>query len=140
MEYKKFGNKYVLRMDRGEEIVETLKTFCREENITLGWVNGIGAVNQAIVGLFEVASKKYHSTTFKGDYEITSLVGNISTMNNEVYLHLHINLSDIECRTFGGHLNSATISVTGEIIIESIEGSIDREFSKEIGVNLIKFE
>lgn len=140
MEYKKFGNKYVLRMDRGEEIVETLKTFCREENITLGWVKGIGAVNQATVGLFEVASKKYHSTNFEGDYEITSLVGNISTMNNEVYLHLHINLSDIECRTFGGHLNSATIGVTGEIIIESIEGSIDRELSEEIGVNLIKFE
>ena len=31
MEYKKFGNKYVMRIDKGEEIVDTLKKFCQDE-------------------------------------------------------------------------------------------------------------
>ncbi len=45
--------------------------------------------------------------------EITSLVGNISQMNGEVYLHIHINLANEENKVFGGHLTSAIISATG---------------------------
>ena len=94
MQYKKFGNKYVLRMDKGEEVVETLKKFCEKENIKLGWLKGLGAVNKATIGLFETKIKEYHSVNLEGDFEITSLLGNISRMDGEVYLHLHINLSD----------------------------------------------
>lgn len=140
MEFKRFGSKYFIRMDKGEEIVETLKGFCREEQITLGWVKGIGAVNSATIGLFKPDEKKYYSTYIKGDYEITSLMGNISTMNGDVYLHLHINLSDIEYKTCGGHLNSAVISATGEILIETVEGKVDRSFNEEAGINLYKFD
>ncbi|NLM43004.1 MAG: DNA-binding protein [Clostridiales bacterium] len=140
MEYKKFGNQYVLRMDKGEEIVETLKKFCQEQNITLGWVKGIGAVNKAKIGLLKIEEKKYYSIELNGSYEITSLLGNISTMNGEVYLHLHINLSDEHYKTYGGHLNYAIISATGEIFIEAIDGMVDRQFSDEIGINLFKFD
>lgn len=127
-------------MDKGEEIVETLKKFCQEQKISLGWVKGIGAVCSATIGLFETGIKKYHSTELKGDYEITSLLGNISTMKGEIYLHLHINLSDHEYKTYGGHLNAAVIGATGELLVETIDGSVDREFSEEIGLNLYKFD
>lgn len=139
MEYKKFGNKYIIRMDKGEEIVETLKKFCQQHNITLGWIKGIGAVNKATIGLFKTDEKKYYPMELNGYYEITSLLGNISTMNGEVYLHLHINLSDENYKTHGGHLNSAIISATGEIMIEAMDGMVDREFSDDIGINLFKF-
>ena len=33
MDYRKFGNTYVIRMDRGEEIVRTLTDFCKKENV-----------------------------------------------------------------------------------------------------------
>lgn len=104
MEYRKFGSKYVIRIDKGEEIVETLKKFCEDEQITLGWIKGIGAVDKATIGLFETEVKKYHSIQLEGDHEVTSLMGNISTMDEKVYLHLHINLSDKNYNTRGGHL------------------------------------
>jgi len=140
MEYKKFGNTYVVRMDKGEEIVSTLKKFCQQQNIRLGSIKGIGAVDKATIGLFKTDEKKYYSTELNGSYEITSLAGNISTMNGEVYLHLHINLSDEHYKTYGGHLNSATISATGEILIEAIDGMVDREFNDNVGLNLLKFD
>lgn len=139
MEFKKFGDKYVIRLDKGEEVVESLKKFCRDEKVNLGFIKGIGATNKAVVGLFDTDTKQYISAELKGNYEITSLLGNISTMNGEVYLHLHINLADKEHKTYGGHLNSAIISATGEILVETIEGKVDREFSKDIGINLYKF-
>ncbi len=140
MEFKQFGNKYIIRMDKSEEVVETLKSFCQQQKITLGWVKGLGAVNRVKIGLFETGIKQYHSTIMEGDFEITSLLGNISTMKGEVYLHLHINLSDDQYKTYGGHLNEAVISATGEFLIEAIDGEVDREFSKEIGLNLYKLD
>lgn len=139
MECKKFGNKYVVRIDKGEEIVETLKKFCTQNNIKLGSVYGIGAVNKATIGLFEIGKKEYHSTTVNGDHEITSLVGNVSTMNGQTYLHIHVNLANAKHEVCGGHLNSAFVSATCELIVDAIEGSVDREFSQEIGLNLYKF-
>lgn len=140
MEYKRFDDKYVVRLDKGEEIVETLKNFCEEKDIKLGWINGLGAVNKATIGLFETNEKEYHSVELAGDHEITSLIGNISTMDGEVYLHLHANLADDSYNTKGGHLNSAVISATGEFTIGVIEGSVGRKFSEEIGLNLYDFK
>lgn len=140
MDYKKFGNKYILRLEQGEEVVTKLKEFCKEQNIKLGWIKGIGAVNEVKVGIFKVDEKVYYTKELRGDYEITSLLGNISTMDGEVYLHLHINLSDDEYKTYGGHLDSAIISATGELVIEAIDGIVDREFNQDIGINLFKFD
>lgn len=136
MKFKRFGHKFIVRIDKGEEIVEKLKEFCKEQKIKLGSISGIGAINKATIGLFETKTKKYHSKELRGGYEITSLTGNISTLKGEVYLHLHINLSDSNYNSLGGHLSSAIVSGTCEVIIESIEGEIEREFREEIGLNL----
>ncbi|WIF94877.1 PPC domain-containing DNA-binding protein [Caminicella sporogenes] len=140
MDYKKFGNTYVMRIDRGEEIIETLKKFCIENEINLASVKGIGLVNKAKIGIFDTSKKRYNFIELTGDYEITSLLGNISTMNDEICIHLHINLADHECKTYGGHLDLGIIGVTGELIIEAIDGKVDRAFNEEIGSNLLKFD
>ena len=137
MLYKKFENKYVIRLERGEEIVTSLKELCRKENIQLGMITGLGAVGDVEIGYFETETKKYHSKKITGDLEILNLNGNITMMNKEVYLHLHITIANEELQAFGGHLNSAHISATGEIIIDVMEGHVDREFNDDIGLNLL---
>lgn len=139
MDFRRFGNKYVLRLDKGEEIVQSVTGFCREEGISLGQVSGIGAIGKLEIGYFQVSTKEYHTKILEGDMEILGLSGNISTMKGNNYIHFHIVVSDENLNAFGGHLNLAVISATGEIIIDVIEGSIDREFDEEIGLNLIKF-
>ncbi len=139
MEFKQAESTYIVRIDKGEELVETLKQLCAEQNITLGSVSGIGAVNKATIGLFETATKQYHSTELTGDFEIASLAGNITIMNNEPYIHLHIVIADADHKTYGGHLNTATVSATAEIIIHTARTTINRKFSGEIGLNLLKF-
>lgn len=140
MNYKKFGNKYVVRIDKGEEIVQTLEKFCQDNNITLGSIQGLGAADEIKIGVFETGTKEYHVAKLNGDHEITNLTGNISTMDGEVYLHLHITLANTEYEVCGGHLNSAVVSGTCEVIIDAIDGKVDREFSDEIGLNLYNFD
>ena len=47
MDFQKIGSKFIVRIDKGEEIVDTLTKFCLDNNITLGSISGIGATNDA---------------------------------------------------------------------------------------------
>ncbi|MFC1898211.1 PPC domain-containing DNA-binding protein [Candidatus Cloacimonadota bacterium] len=137
MKCKKLGSIYFVRIDKNEEILSELKKVCSQYNIKLGKISGIGAVDRATIGFFEPAVKKYHKTELTGDHEITTLTGNITTMNDEIYLHVHINLANCENKTFGGHLNEAFVSATCEIIIVEFTGEVGRFFNESSGLNLL---
>jgi uncharacterized protein len=137
MKVKRVDNKLIVRIDRGEEIVESIMKVSKTYSVSLGSVIGIGATNKVTIGLYDVNSKEYHSKEFTGNYEIAPLVGNISMMNNEPYLHLHINVCDEKHHSYGGHLNSALISATCEVIIDVMNGNIERKVDEETGLNLL---
>lgn len=139
MEYKRFNNTVVVRMDRGEEILTTLKEVALKENIKLASITALGATDHFICGAYDVNKKEYIKNEFNGIYEITALVGNINTMNNEYYAHLHITCADDKGICVGGHLNEAIISATCEMFIEIIDGSVDRFHDDKYGLNLFKF-
>lgn len=137
--YKKLGNKYFIRVDKDTEIIRALKEICAENNITAGEITGIGAIKSATFGFFNPETKQYSEKTFDEYMEITSLLGNVSQKDGEVYLHLHMNASGKDYKTIGGHLVKSTVSATCEIILTSQEGSIGRKFSEDIGLNLFDF-
>lgn len=139
MEYKRFGKDIVVRIDKGEEILEKIKEVAIRENIKLAKVTALGATNEFTVGVFKTEEKKYYSNSFQGDFEIVSLTGSINTMNDEFYTHIHMSAGDEKGNVFGGHLNKAIVSATCEMFIHVIEGKVDRELSKDIGLNLFKF-
>lgn len=140
MEYRRFNDTIVARLDKGEEITEQVRKIARREDIRLASVRAIGAVNEFTVGVFKTAEKEYLANEFKGSFEIVSLTGTINTMNGEFYLHLHLSAGNERGEVFGGHLNRAVVSATCEMVIELINGSVDRRFDEEIGLNLFKFD
>ncbi|MBQ8918998.1 MAG: DNA-binding protein [Acidaminococcaceae bacterium] len=140
MEFQKFADTYVVRLDKGEEIISSLQTLCEKEEIKLASVEGIGAADCAVIGRYDVASRQYHKKELEGAMEITSLMGNVTQMNGAVYLHLHINLCDSELNIVGGHLNECRIGATGEIIIRTIPGQVGRLPDEAVtGLNLFQF-
>jgi len=138
MKYERLGNKVVVRIDKGEEIVDALKTICKKLDIKLGSIVGIGATDKVTIGLLNTKTKKYQEKEFTGDHEIAPLVGNITIMNGEVNLHLHVTMCNVEHKAVGGHLTSAVISATFEGIIDIIEGQVTREYNDDVGLNLLK--
>ena len=140
MQYQKFGSKYVVRIDRGEEIVSSLEDFVVENEIKLGFIEGIGAADEIKIGLFSPETKEYSTKVLTGDHEITGIKGNISQKDGQPYLHLHINASDTDYNTYGGHLDYAKVSGTCEVIVMEIEGTVERKFDQGVGLNLYKFE
>jgi len=140
MQYKQFGDKYIVRVDKGEEVVASLQRVCEQAGIALGAVSGLGAIDRVSMRFFDTASKSYVDKIIERHMEITSLVGNISQMDGKVYLHLHVNVAGDDYKSFGGHLLSARVSATAEFFIQAVEGRADRSFSDEIGLNLYDFE
>ncbi len=140
MEYRLFENIYIIRLDRGDELLTSLKELCENENIMLGTVEAIGASDHAVVGLYDVEARQYHKHSFDGPMEITSLLGNISRKDGEVYLHLHINLCREDMSVVGGHLNECRISATSEMAVRRINGIVGRKLDMEsTGLNLYQF-
>ena len=139
MEYKRFGNTIVARIDKGEEILEKIKEISLKEEIKLANINALGATNDFTVGVFNVDEKKYYSNSFTGNYEIVSLTGSINTMNDEFYTHIHMSAGNDKGEVFGGHLNRAVVSATCEMFINVIDGKVDRYHDEEVGLNLFKF-
>lgn len=136
MEYKRIGDTLVARIDRGEEILQSLKTICEKENIRLASVSAIGAVDHAVVGLYRVDEKKYYKNTFDGEMEMTSLSGNVTEKKGQVYLHLHANFAGADGKVVGGHLNEAVISGTCEMFIHTLSGTVGRKPDDETGLNV----
>ena len=139
MEYKRFKDHLIVRMDKGEEILEQLKAVCLKEHISLASVSALGALNAFTVGVFKTDEKKYYANSFEGYYEIVSLTGTVTTKDGEFYAHLHLSAGNDKGEVFGGHLNEGHISATCEMVITVIEGTVERSFNDEIGLNLMKF-
>ena len=140
MDYRRFQDTLIVRMDKGEEILEQLKAVAEKENIRLAEISALGAVNDFTVGVFKTDEKKYYANSFQGSFEIVSLTGTVSTMGGAYYAHLHMSAGNDKGEVFGGHLNRAVISATCEMVVRVIDGSVDRAFSDEVGLNLFKFD
>lgn len=139
MEYKRFNDRIILRLDPGEEICESLLQLAAKEDIALAEISGLGALNQFVTGVFDTSEKKYYANSFDGKFEITSLTGTLTRQAGKPYLHVHMSAGDSAGRVYGGHLNKAVISATAEIVIDLISGEVDRQFNEEIGLNLLSF-
>lgn len=138
MKYQRFEQTIIVRMDKGEDIVEQVKNVALKEKIKLASISALGAINEFTVGVFKTKEKKYYANEFKGDFEIVSLTGTINTMNDEYYSHMHLSAGNGQGQVFGGHLNKAIVSATCEMVIQIINGEVDRYFDEEVGLNLLK--
>ena len=134
MEYRRFGDTLLVRLDPGEELLAALTAVASREGVAFGSVQGIGAVCELEVGLFDPERKVFHSRCFTGYRELT-----ITQRNGKPYLHLHASAADAQGAVVGGHLVRAVVSATAELVIRTAPAAVDRRFDPAIGLNLLAF-
>ena len=139
MQYKQSGNTYMVRIDPGEEIVESLKKLCEGEHILLGRVEAIGATDHAVIGVYDLAKKEYYPEQIDEFMEIASLNGNITAMDGKPYIHLHAALAGRDHVIHGGHVLEMRVGATCEMFITVPEGEITRTRDEALGINLWTF-
>ena len=139
MFFRKIPSGYLVRLEKGEEIIESLSTLTEREKIPGGFLYGLGAVKEVTLGYFDVVNKKYVKKDFNEEYEVTSLVGDIYYLEGKPGVHAHVNLSGADFNLIGGHLFKAIITGTGEFFIHTTEQTLKRKSEPETGLNLLDF-
>lgn len=138
--YKQANNQYVLSIDNHQEIMAALAAFCREKKIIAGDITGIGAISEATFRFLDPATKQYVDKTFEEQMEITSVTGNISQKDGDVYLHVHLTCSRRDYTCVGGHLLKARVNGACELLVTDFGPvSLGRKFDPETGLNLYDF-
>lgn len=131
------GNKILVRIDRGENVVESLEKVIKKCGIKFAKFEAIGAADKIELAFYDVETKEYKTKVFEGKFEVTSLLGNISSKDGEVIIHPHINFSNEYMDAKGGHLKEARISGTCEIVIEKVDEKIVKKFDENTGLNIL---
>ncbi len=140
MEYRRFGDTYIVRMDRGEEILSALKTLCSKEDIRLAQVDALGAVCRAVVCVYDVPTKTFFKKEFNEPMEISNLCGTVTRKDGEPYLHLHVTVCSKELEAHGGHALELEVSATCEMVVRVIDGAVGRVYDDGIGLNVFRFD
>jgi len=142
MEYRKFNEKYYVRLDKGDEITSSLIDLCVRENIRTAQISGIGGCEKAVVGVFDLAKKEYAREEVCAMLELISLDGNVTFYEEKPYIHAHASFAyhkDGQPAILTGHLLEAVIGLTGEIILTPADGKIGRRFIPELGIRVWDF-
>jgi uncharacterized protein len=131
------SDRYILRFDRGEEILSALGEFCRQERIEAANFTAIGATGEATVCFYNLHEKKYEDHHLKENFEIISLIGNVSMLDLKPLVHAHVTLGDRELNLRGGHAKKLVVSATCEMALQKYKGWIDRKPDAVTGLNLM---
>ncbi len=134
----KSGQKYIIRIDKGEEVISSLEKFCQKEKVKAGFFRGLGAAAKGELRYYSLKDKRYYNKKFGGKtMEILSLLGNVAEMKGKTVIHAHIVLGNEKMQPIGGHVSALVVGPTCEIYFEKLPGKIERKYSQEIGLNLM---
>ncbi len=123
---------HTFRLKPGSDLKTEIEKFVTTKNIQAGFIiTCVAGLSQAVLRMAGAMPDKQDIHTYKGDFEVTSLVGTVSVNG----VHLHLAISDKEGQGFGGHLKEGTIiHPTAEIVIGEDETVIyTRELDEETG-------
>ncbi|TMI24610.1 DNA-binding protein [Candidatus Bathyarchaeota archaeon] len=138
MRFAKFPNRFVLRLEKGEDILDSIKRFAVSQKIANGFFEGIGSLSKVKLGHYDFKTKEYHWELFEDDLEILTLSGNISTLDKVPLPHAHVTLGRRDFTTIGGHLDEGSVANMVEIVLGKTPGKLVKARDESIGLNLLQ--
>lgn len=132
------AEKYILRFDPGEDLIEQVKNFADYYSIQAAFFFGIGSVKRAIISYYNLDDKRYEDFNFSENMELTSLTGNIAYLNNEIVIHAHGVLASSDTSLVrAGHFKKLIVSGTCEVMLCTFSSKMERKFTDSIGLNIL---
>ena len=142
MQYKLINNDlqktFAIILKSGEEVMEQIKAFAKEQNLSASHFTAIGAFSEVVVGFFDFSKNDYKKIPLNQQVEVLVLTGDITLYENEHKIHAHVVLGKEDGSAHGGHLIKAIVHPTLEIILNESPAYLERKIDEKIGIPLIK--
>ena len=129
MDYRCFGRDLLIRLDKGEELHEAIRSLSDHGINTAAITSGIGRIRETVIGFLD-SEGIYQKVRFEEPMELLSMQGNLARGPDGPFTHIHIVASDDNHVVRGGHLFEAIVEVTAEIHMRKFgedEGTMVRE-------------
>lgn len=125
------------RIHQQADLIGALTEAARANGIQAGAIQVMGALQRAKVGFYDQWHKTYREIPFARPMEIVSGTGNISLLDGNPFVHLHLSLSDEEGKVFGGHAMEGCTVFAAEYVIMPLPGAAPvRGFDETTGLHL----
>ena len=129
-----------IKVRHGEDLLKALTDYCLENNVQLGFISIIGALQRVNFNYYHQKEKKYYKNSIEEPVEIVSCAGNVSMKEGKPFIHAHLAVADRKGNVFGGHLEEGTIVFAAECVLFELEGDLmERKFDKTTGLFLWDF-
>lgn len=138
------GRRFVVRIDRGEDVVASIKKLAQSERVRAAWVRGTGLCEWAEVTDWDPSREALRAPRhLAGPLALLACEGNVSMRLGEPYVELRAALSregDTGLVVLGGQLVLAA-SLNVELVIDVFEDvRLDRDEERETGLSVWKGE
>ncbi|OGH00991.1 MAG: hypothetical protein A2600_00985 [Candidatus Lambdaproteobacteria bacterium RIFOXYD1_FULL_56_27] len=131
MRYAKTESQIFVSLEPGEAVQGSLVALATELGLGAAWVQGIGVIDRLELGFYQRETRDYKTQRFDGDFEVLTLVGNLSTKEGAPFLHLHGSFSGPDFLVRGGHFLGGQVSVSAEFVLQPSSLPIQRKYSPQ---------
>ena len=123
------------KLNYGKDLILEIERVCKRKNIKTGWFNVIGALKNVTYGFYDQKLKEYNEFLYENPCEITSCIGNISILEDKIFIHAHINFADENGNVKGGHFYKGKV-FAAEVAIFDYEKILKRKLDRITGLRL----
>jgi predicted DNA-binding protein with PD1-like motif len=131
------GCTYVLVFETGDEVMEGLTGWCREQRITAARLTAIGACSDLLLGWFDLERKEYREIPVDEQVEVLSLTGDVALADGKPSVHAHVVVGSADGSTRGGHLLRAHVRPTLEVVVDETPAYLRKRHDPRSGLALI---
>lgn len=126
-------------LETGDEAMACLTQLARDEKLGAAQLSAIGAFSEAELKYFDWESKAYQSIPVREQVEVAAFTGDIALDDRgEPVLHVHVVLGRRDGNALAGHLGSARVRPTLEVVITESPAHLRRVCDRESGLALIR--
>ena len=137
MEVKRLREAYLVRLEKGEEVIQSLKQFADAYRLGFASLTAIGTFERVTLGYYNPETQAYQNEPFEEGVEVLTMSGNISRgEDGERIVHAHVIVGRADYSTLGGHVVEATVGPTLEVICRPSPTTIRRRHDPDTGLQL----
>jgi hypothetical protein len=129
---------FAVILDRGDEVLSSIRAFATGERISAAQITAIGALSDVVLKYFDWDAKKYRDIAIKEQVEVASLNGDVALdPEGKSAIHIHLVVGKSDGSAMAGHLGEAHVRPTLEVIIEEQPAYLQKTSDPESGLALI---
>jgi len=131
---------WALVFDAGDEVVSTLAQFASLHQLSAARFTAIGAFSEATLGYFDAEKKAYEKIPVREQVEVLSLIGDVALDGGQPKIHAHVVVGKRDGSAHGGHLLTARVRPTLEVMLVESPARLARVYDPDSGLALIAID